>query len=339
MNPSKVQLFFTQHALAAFFVLAFIFTFSVWLFFPALNSNDDLTVTLLVALGSFGPALSAVILGAATGEKKIRMGWSQRKVFMGALVLAMGTMLLILMEIPKGERSPTLWVVGGLCALLAAFTLAVNIPEGKKFTEWWFPKGERRFSPLWYLGALLILPRINAIGLAITALLGMPMPAMPVFKDVKDLALLLGVNLLVILFYGGPFGEEPGWRGFALPRLQARFSPLVASLILGLLWALWRTPLHINDLTSGNAAGVLLHLAANIPMAVLFTWFYNRTNGSLPASMVLHTGVNATTIFLPQTAVATIISFAALVVIVVTARMWRKRTTPKLAVEARSLDV
>ncbi len=50
-------------------------------------------------------------------------------------------------------------------------------------------------------------------------------------------------RLLLPNLLGGPLGEEPGWRGFALPRLQARFHPVVASVVLGLLWANWHLPL------------------------------------------------------------------------------------------------
>src|SRR5262249_52349042 len=47
---------------------------------------------------------------------------------------------------------------------------------------------------------------------------------------------------LIIAIIGGPLLEEAGWRGFALPRLQPRYGPLVGTLILGLLWALWHLP-------------------------------------------------------------------------------------------------
>src|SRR5215204_5322789 len=50
-------------------------------------------------------------------------------------------------------------------------------------------------------------------------------------------------RLCLHIFLGGALGEEPGWRGFALPRLQSLHGPLVGSLILGVLWSLWHLPL------------------------------------------------------------------------------------------------
>ena len=59
--------------------------------------------------------------------------------------------------------------------------------------------------------------------------------------ELSALVLLFALRLVVPVF--APIGEEPGWRGFALPRLQAEHSPLVATLILGVIVAVWHVPL------------------------------------------------------------------------------------------------
>lgn len=91
-------------------------------------------------------------------------------------------------------------------------------------------------------------------------------------------------------------GEEMGWRGFVLPRLQARFGALVASLILGTVWGLWHLP---KFWATGDAEPFGLVLLHNIAMAVLFTWVYNSTNGSLLIVTLFHATVNTTSVFLP----------------------------------------
>jgi membrane protease YdiL (CAAX protease family) len=74
--------------------------------------------------------------------------------------------------------------------------------------------------------------------------------------------------LLTAVIFGGQ--EEPGWRGFALPRLQQRHTPLVATLILGLGWGIWHVPLY-------GPAGFVVPLV----LAFYYTWLYNKTRSVL----------------------------------------------------------
>jgi membrane protease YdiL (CAAX protease family) len=72
--------------------------------------------------------------------------------------------------------------------------------------------------------------------------------------------MVLGKAILFFLYnviYGG-LSEEPGWRGFALPRLQAKFSPLVTSLILGVLWAFWHAPVRFGGMESKAISDTLV---------------------------------------------------------------------------------
>lgn len=87
-----------------------------------------------------------------------------------------------------------------------------------------------------------------------------------------------------------PIGEEIGWRGYALPRLQRRHGSLRASLILGGLWSLWHIPMLI---ASGMAlAPALLMLVSFLPGSLFFTWFYNRTGRSTLLAVLLHVGAH-----------------------------------------------
>ena len=105
---------------------------------------------------------------------------------------------------------------------------------------------------------------------------------------------------VAIFFGGGPLGEEIGWRGFALPRLQARFGPLRASLILGLLWAFWHLPHFLTSAQRGGPGMSLSVLYFNLPvflvmvvaLSIVFTWVFNRTEGSLFIAMLLHASIN-----------------------------------------------
>ena len=99
-------------------------------------------------------------------------------------------------------------------------------------------------------------------------------------------------------FLDAGLGEELGWRGFLLPRLQTRYSALVSSIIVGIVWGLWHLPLFMLEGMSptyemGQAWGVVPALLGYtvvvvIPYSILFTWMYNNTKGSLLLAFVFH---------------------------------------------------
>src|SRR5437016_5768189 len=114
-----------------------------------------------------------------------------------------------------------------------------------------------------------------------------------------DAALLIGslpgvlITLVPVFLLFGPLGEEFGWRGYALPRLQARSGALAASLLLGLAWAAWHAPLFFDPTSTYAHLPPLVFIARMMGLSVLFTWLINRTGGSLLFPLVAHTVINA----------------------------------------------
>lgn len=106
------------------------------------------------------------------------------------------------------------------------------------------------------------------------------------------------INFLVFAILTGPVSEEFGWRGYALPRLQARLTPFRAAVIVGVLWGLWHTgPDFWRLLFGGDARAFLYPLVitlGTIPLSVLLAWMFNRTRGSLLSGMLLHASFNST---------------------------------------------
>jgi len=107
-------------------------------------------------------------------------------------------------------------------------------------------------------------------------------------------------NFVYIFFLGGPFGEEFGWRGYALPRLQMRYSALISSVTLEIMWAFWHLPLNFMAQPPGPqyevAFGMLLgSIVTMVFMSITFTWLYNNTGGSVFATLLFHTMVNLST--------------------------------------------
>jgi len=93
---------------------------------------------------------------------------------------------------------------------------------------------------------------------------------------------------------GGPLGEEPGWRGVALPRLQQRYGAFLATLILGGLWGLWHFPLFLVTGLFGpfSLPNFGVFLLGTIVLAFLLTWTFNSTAGSLLMVIVLHAALD-----------------------------------------------
>ena len=141
----------------------------------------------------------------------------------------------------------------------------------------------------WYLFVLVGVPALFVLSLIV-------LPG--VLGSVQGLgALLPPLSLLgwfvYAFFPGGALGEEPGWRGFALPRLQSLHGPLVGSLILGPLWGLWHLPLFFTPWNELTAFNVVVFVLATTCLAIMYTWVFNNTKGSVLMAILIHASFNA----------------------------------------------
>jgi membrane protease YdiL (CAAX protease family) len=107
-------------------------------------------------------------------------------------------------------------------------------------------------------------------------------------------ATVVGVLSLFLfsVFPGSALGEELGWRGFALPRLQARHSALAASLIVGTVWGSYHFPLFLLGSPVRPFALFLPFALSCVIMSIFYTWMYNGTRGSLLLAVLLHAATN-----------------------------------------------
>jgi membrane protease YdiL (CAAX protease family) len=114
-------------------------------------------------------------------------------------------------------------------------------------------------------------------------------------------AVKLAIQFLAVVIVGflsGPLFEEPGWRGFALPRLQAQMGALRGTLLLGVLWAAWHLPQYLVPEWASENGGVTPILVVTfllfvVAIAPIMTWLYNSTRGSLFLVMLAHSAINA----------------------------------------------
>lgn len=162
----------------------------------------------------------------------------------------------------------------------------------KRYMQW-------RVGWKWYVAALLIPTGLIALGVYINAALTGVAPdfstviAHKIFGEAAYLPLFILPFFLVDLISNG---EEIGWRGYVLPRLQAKYSALISTLILGVIWGFWHLP---KFLSHWDAASFAWFMAHTISVAFLYTWLYNGTKGSLLLVSLFHAASNTAGVFLP----------------------------------------
>jgi membrane protease YdiL (CAAX protease family) len=145
----------------------------------------------------------------------------------------------------------------------------------------------------WYLFALIGVPLIMLLG---TVVVSGDLPNLGALGGPSYVLSYLAFFVLVFIF-GGPLLEEPGWRGFALPRLERLHGPLVGTLILGVLWALWHLPEFLvpswaASSGGGGILGIIEFVVITITFAIIITWVFNNTYASLLLAMLVHASID-----------------------------------------------
>jgi len=143
-----------------------------------------------------------------------------------------------------------------------------------------------RVNPLWYLVAVLGPVALAGGVVGLNTLMGGP--ALSLGMPLLGVAVFLAFSIVP----GSALGEEIGWRGYALPRLQAGRSALGASLILGVIWALWHLPLWLTGAPGRTPILYAAFVVSVIALSVILTWVYNSTGGSLLMVVLLHATFN-----------------------------------------------
>jgi len=140
----------------------------------------------------------------------------------------------------------------------------------------------RRGIGRWYVVAVAVPLGVVAVAIGVTLAAGAPPAAL---RELGPWYLVLAFGALRLIDpLDGPLGEEPGWRGYALPQLLAGRSPLRASMILGALVALWHAPLVFLPAEHMPA----LFLLATVAVTFVYTWLYLRTDGNVFTTILAH---------------------------------------------------
>jgi membrane protease YdiL (CAAX protease family) len=178
-------------------------------------------------------------------------------------------------------------ILGALVGPTLSAIIVTATLEGRKGVSSFFKRYLKwRAGFVWWLFVLFgILIALNTFAALI---LGISIWA----EFFKDIGLILPTYLITLLVgvILGPLWEEPGWRGFALPRLQSQFGPIVGTLILGVLWSLWHLPGYLGGWMT---AGIFPLVLSGVAFSIIATWVYNNTQGSILLMILLHSSSNA----------------------------------------------
>jgi uncharacterized protein len=259
-----------------------------WFFWISLAINVAV-IAVFLASGAAGVLEAALEATGLTGKTD----------FVSAYKLAM--------EAPRAIPGIALSILQPLSPDIAAFLVAAvafgmigvrRLVRGYRL--WGGGVGWRRGLWAWALMVLTFLAMSLATA-GLNYLFAPPGSFEWVSTPVLSLAFLFALLASIFLDVGG-VTEETGWRGFALPLLQERTTPLAASLIVGALWGIWHFPARPDILLGAYGAGggaLLLGILVVrfLFLSVVMTYFYNRVGGSTIIAIAMH-GLHNDSVFL-----------------------------------------
>jgi uncharacterized protein len=309
-----------DHTTTSFFVIAFLISWSAW-FSGALVASS-----LMNSIAAFGPTLSAIlvvaILNPAPSNASVKKRWvTFLVVFVGLFIFQLLALRYVTQNLTLENTLLTI-----IPSLIAAYIVSSIYHPKQGIASLLSPLKHVSARNVW-IWVALVLPFIWQL---LGGLIDWSLGGNELFTFTANNLVLLVAGYPFIFFFAGPIPEEPGWRGFATPRMQQRFSPLVTGLIIGVLWSTWHFPLHVVYLDGDVLGGFLFRFVYNVPFGVLFTWLYNRSGGNLFACLLLHASINsASGILGPISGLFSIIIMIGFVVAVVFYnKMYRKTVKP-----------
>ncbi len=326
--------FAQKYPVLLFLLITFGWTWLFWLAAIPLR-GQTLLVTAIVLIGGYGPFIGGILTLGLKSGLRFSLPLKQLVTMLIAAAVIFGVLTLrylvgnrpnygtlaadLTLSVPIVLAALAASLVGGWAISSA---VSSNLDVRKRMATllpWRLPVG-------WTLLAIVFYPAMILVAWGVAVLIGAKVeyPGLWGRPAMEVLPLFALSFCLTALAQGG--NEEPGWRGLLQPTLQKRFSPLVAALIVALLWSLWHLPLFLNgfypeDLVSGMVSGAIFRVL----LAIFLAWFYNRSGGNLFLMIILHTSFNGLVKFLPTYELGLIVLWLLVtVVVVVKDKMWRK---------------
>ena len=294
----------------AYIGLAYALSWPALILLIRLHANEEVLI-----LGICGPAFAAMLLSRSPvshPDRRRRFLWFIAMTLLGWIVLILHAHWPV--QIRFWLIAPAMlpaWVISGAFSkdqgIRSLLRSLVHPPDWR-----------------WPAVALLSMPAFLLVPSVLVHMFGVPFqwpaPQNSAWMYIASGIVRFGYSLLFAAVL-----EEPGWRGLLLERLQQRFSPLAASLLVWLPWALWHAPL---DFGGWVANSLILYLEIRviflIPLTILTTWIYNRSGHAILAAAIFHASLNTFPLILPFVQKTYVLIFVWAGYVVVKDKMWRR---------------
>jgi CAAX protease family protein len=317
-----------RHQIVAFFIITFAITWGLGFSYSAVYKGQILLIP-LAFVATCGPALAGIIITAVSNTQP-RQG-TRKASWIAFFVACVVSALAFLANNKFINHAP-------LSSVMVGFTLVLVVPVAfvisMAFSR--IPAVRNYLSSLirlrgvwgWALVGLALFPGIFLLATAASSLLGLePINALRLPESGLTLIGLIIVKFLYQLFFFNATGEETGWRGFALPRFQARTSPLIAALVIGFLWSSWHFFLWQAEGKPVLKWQFWLEMyVAHMLCSLIIVWVCNRAGGSILVAGVAHAAANTVQAFIPMPDWRVLLSIGLVtaLVLMVVDRMWKK---------------
>jgi len=316
-----------RHQIVAFYILTFAISWSLAFSYDAIVNRDQFLLAPIAFVAICGPGLAGIIISSVTNTQPKQ---GSRKRFWIVLIVAWFASILIILAnskfIEQIPLSPAMVGIIIIAVIPVAYIIASAYSRNPSIKSYLVSLIRLRGVWGWSLVALLLLPALFLLSVPVSAFLNRQPNLISQFPALSySLFGLVAVKFLYQLFFFNATGEETGWRGFVLPRLQARTSPLIAALITGFLWASWHFPFWRSDGSPVLTMAFWIEMwAAHILASFLIVWLCNRAKGSILVAGIAHAAMNTVQAFAPfGSLLFLVLSVAALVMILVD-RMWKR---------------
>lgn len=326
---NKLTDWIKRHQVAAFFIITFAITWGLGFSWSAVLQRGQVLLLPLAFVSACGPGLAGIIISAVTNTQPKQ---GTRKTFWIAFLVAwFGTALVCIANLTFIEQfplSPAVVVLFTISVAPVAFVIASahsRIPAVRNYLASLI---RLRGVWAWALLALVLFPALHLISFPVDSLLNRQPSLSFQFPDISlTLIGLVVVKFLYQFFFFNATGEETGWRGFVLPRLQTRTSPLIAALVIAFFWAPWHLVVWQAEgkpVLSLQYWGVMY--IGHILLSVLIVWIFNRAQANILVAGVTHAAANTVQAFIPvqHIQILYLTLFVAVLVLILVDRMWKK---------------